>query len=61
MSHRNKFSVIFDGDNDMLAYANMKGWNESEHIEFDCRNRRYNTTSPDKACHTRMDRKDRTS
>ncbi len=26
---------VSDGDNDMWAYAYMKGWNESEHIEFD--------------------------
>src|SRR2546426_10154726 len=35
MSYRNKTYVIFDGDNDMRAYAYMKGWKESEHIEFD--------------------------
>lgn len=35
MSYRNKTYVIFDGDNDMWAYAYMKGWNQSEHIEFD--------------------------
>src|SRR5258708_6868887 len=35
MSYRNKTYVIFDGDNDMWAYAYMKGWKESEHIEFD--------------------------
>jgi Thoeris protein ThsB, TIR-like domain len=35
MSYRNKTYVIFDGDNDMWAYAYMKGWNESEHIAFD--------------------------
>jgi hypothetical protein len=35
MSYRNKTYVIFDGDNDMWAYAYMKGWNEIEHIEFD--------------------------
>lgn len=34
-SYRNKTYVIFDGDNDLWAYAYMKGWNESEHIEFD--------------------------
>ncbi len=35
MSYRNKTYVIFDGDNDMWAYAYMKGWNKSEHIDFD--------------------------
>jgi hypothetical protein len=35
MSYRNKTYVIFDGDNDMWAYAYMKGWNTSEHIDFD--------------------------
>jgi len=35
MGYRNKTYVIFDGDNDMWAYAYMKGWKESEHIEFD--------------------------
>lgn len=35
MSYRNNTYVIFDGDNDMWAYAYMKGWNQSEHIEFD--------------------------
>ena len=34
MSYRNKTYVIFDGDKDMWAYAYMKGWNQSEHIEF---------------------------
>ena len=34
MSYRNKTYVIFDGDNDLWAYAYMKGWNESEYIEF---------------------------
>ena len=35
MGYRNKTYVIFDGDNDMWAYAYMKGWKQSEHIEFD--------------------------
>lgn len=35
MSYRNLTYVIFDGDNDMWAYAYMKGWKDSEHIEFD--------------------------
>lgn len=35
MSYRNRTYVIFDGDNDMWAYAYMKGWKESEHIDFD--------------------------
>ncbi|MBI0534799.1 hypothetical protein D9599_04340 [Roseomonas sp. KE2513] len=35
MSYRNKTYVIFDGDNDMWAYAYMLGWKNNEHIEFD--------------------------
>jgi hypothetical protein len=35
MGYRNKTYVIFDGDNDMWAYAYMKGWSQSEHIDFD--------------------------
>jgi len=35
MSYRNKTYVIFDGDNDMWSYGYMKGWRQSEHIEFD--------------------------
>jgi len=35
MGYRNKTYVIFDGDNDMWAYAYMKGWKASEHIAFD--------------------------
>ena len=35
MSYRNNTYVIFDGDNDRWAYAFLKGWNESDHIEFD--------------------------
>jgi len=34
MSYRNKTYVIFDGDNDMWAYGYMKGWNQSDHIDF---------------------------
>lgn len=34
MSYRNKTYVIFDGDNDMWAYAYMKGWIAREHIDF---------------------------
>jgi hypothetical protein len=34
MSYRNKTYVIFDGDNDMWAYAYMKGWKENERIDF---------------------------
>lgn len=34
MSHRNKTYVIFDGDNDMWAYAYMKGWKNNENIDF---------------------------
>lgn len=35
MNYRNKTYVIFDGDNNMWAYAYMKGWNVGEHLEFD--------------------------
>ena len=35
MSYRNKSYAIFDGDNDMWAYAFMKGWNKNENVEFD--------------------------
>lgn len=35
MSYRNKTYVIFDGDNDMWAYAFMKGWKTNERVEFD--------------------------
>lgn len=34
MSYRNRTYVIFDGDNDMWAYAYMKGWKTNEHIDF---------------------------
>jgi hypothetical protein len=34
MSYRNKTYVIFDGDKDMWAYAYMRGWSNSEHIDF---------------------------
>ncbi len=34
MGYRNKTYVIFDGDNDMWAYAYMKGWKQNENIEF---------------------------
>ena len=34
MGYRNKTYVAFDGDNDMWAYAFMKGWNAREHIDF---------------------------
>jgi hypothetical protein len=35
MSYRNKTYIIFDGDNDIWAYRYMRGWKESEHIDFD--------------------------
>jgi len=34
MSYRNKTYVIFDGDNDIWAYAFMKGWRTNEKIDF---------------------------
>jgi len=35
MAYRNKTYVIFDGDEDMWAYAYMKGWKANRHIDFD--------------------------
>lgn len=35
MAYRNKTYVIFDGDEDMWAYAYMLGWIKNEHIDFD--------------------------
>jgi hypothetical protein len=34
VSYRNKTYVIFDGDNDMWAYAFMKGWKSNENMDF---------------------------
>ena len=34
MSYKNKTYVIFDGDEDMWAYAYMKGWKKNENIGF---------------------------
>jgi hypothetical protein len=34
MSYKNKTYVIFDGDNDMWAYAYMKGWKSNENVDF---------------------------
>ena len=34
MSYRNKTYVIFDGDNDMWAYAYMKGWKKNQNVDF---------------------------
>lgn len=34
MGYRNKTYVIFDGDNDMWAYARMKGWKALDNIDF---------------------------
>lgn len=34
MSHRNKTYVVFDGDNDMWAYAYMKGWKNNDRMDF---------------------------
>ncbi|MCX5890118.1 MAG: TIR domain-containing protein [Deltaproteobacteria bacterium] len=34
MSYRNKTYVIFDGDNDMWAYAYMKGWKSNQNVSF---------------------------
>ncbi len=34
MAYRNKTYVIFDGDNDMWAYAYMKGWKSNENLDF---------------------------
>ncbi|RAS21041.1 TIR domain-containing protein [Paraburkholderia bryophila] len=35
MGYRNKTYVIFDGDNDMWAYAYMLGWKSNDKIDFD--------------------------
>lgn len=35
MAYRNKTYVIFDGDEDMWAYAYMLGWISRDHIDFD--------------------------
>jgi MTH538 TIR-like domain (DUF1863) len=35
MSYKDKTYIIFDGDKDKWAYANMKGWKALEHIDFD--------------------------
>lgn len=34
MSYRNKTYVIFDGDEDMWAYAYMLGWKNNDNIDF---------------------------
>lgn len=34
MSYRNKTYVIFDADEDMWAYAYMKGWKQNDNIDF---------------------------
>jgi len=34
MSYRNKTYVVFDGDNDMWAYAYLKGWRSNENMSF---------------------------
>ena len=37
MGYRNKTYIIFDGDNDndMWAYAFMKGWKQNDNVDFD--------------------------
>jgi len=37
MGHRDATYVIFDGDEDKWAYGYMKGWRQSEHVDFDFR------------------------
>lgn len=34
MGYKNKTYVIFDGDEDMWAYAYMQGWKKNEKIDF---------------------------
>ncbi len=34
MSYQNKTYIAFDGDNDMWAYAYMKGWKSNENLDF---------------------------
>ena len=38
MAYRNKTYIIFDGDEDMWAYAYMLGWISKDHIAFDFHN-----------------------
>lgn len=38
MGYRNKTYVIFDGDEDMWAYAYMNGWKKNENIDFNFHN-----------------------
>jgi hypothetical protein len=38
MAYRNKTYVIFDGDNDMWAFAYMKGWKSNESVDFNFHN-----------------------
>lgn len=38
MGYRNKTYIIFDGDEDMWAYAYMLGWKKNERIDFDFHN-----------------------
>lgn len=38
MAYKDKTYIIFDGDKDKWAYANMKGWKALEHIDFDFEN-----------------------
>lgn len=35
MGYNDKTYIVFDGDKDRWAYANMKGWKALEHINFD--------------------------
>jgi hypothetical protein len=35
VGHRDRTYTIFDGDNDMWAYAFMKGWKVNDRVDFD--------------------------
>ena len=37
MAYKDPTYVIFDGDKDQWAYRFMRGWKESEHLDFDFR------------------------
>lgn len=38
MSYKNRTYVIFDGDEDMWAYAYMLGWKKNDNIDFEFHN-----------------------
>jgi len=50
MAYRNKTYVVFDGDNDMWAYAYMKGWKSNENVDFNFQNAHDLKPLTDRAC-----------